>query len=412
MNKNNIYKIIYKYKNINRNVQYDIFIFLGNTDKDIIKILDIIKNYNFFDVLTKLNINDHETLIKYYGLKWYNNFFNYYHIKYTYDDIIKNNMKTFIIKNLNDKLYNQYFLNFSDKINVKFGYNDIINNNLYLNQFKKNNKVLDGEIFNNILSGGNGDNDEEVIDINDIIDFDNIEDVVEDKKLITDINNIKNKNNIDSKYYFIDEKKYNNNHIDENLNNVFNKIYIYDMLIYNDDNIKNIKRKISSIIKINKKIFLLPQYIYLWSYYINNDNKINNIRLGYELILDNKILNNIIEPLDVNYYINENINNENILYITDNIKKIKYENNENYILNEYGDYVNNNEIYMCDIFNELGYNNNYDNENIKKNISNVYCKIYFYQINLTLLDNIINFLNNKNKYILSDNSSNILYNNI
>ena len=81
MNKNNIYKIIYKYKNINRNVQYDIFIFLGNTDKDIIKILDIIKNYNFFDVLTKLNINDHETLIKYYGLKWYNNFFNYYHIQ-------------------------------------------------------------------------------------------------------------------------------------------------------------------------------------------------------------------------------------------------------------------------------------------------------------------------------------------
>lgn len=31
MNKN-IYKIIYKYKNINRNIQYDIFIFLGDTD--------------------------------------------------------------------------------------------------------------------------------------------------------------------------------------------------------------------------------------------------------------------------------------------------------------------------------------------------------------------------------------------
>ena len=301
MNKN-IYKIIYKYKNINRNIQYDIFIFLGNTDKDIIKILDIIKDYKFYDVLIKLDVKNHDILIKYYGEKWYNNFFNYQHIKNTFDEIIKNNMKSFILKNLNEKLYNIYFSNYNNKINIKFGFNEIINNNLYLNQIK-NKKINDNDFYDKILlKGGNNDNDEEVINLNDIIDFDNIEDVIEDNKLIDDINNIKNKNNIDTKYYYLDEKKY----------NVFNKIYIYDMLIYNDDNIKNIKRKISSIIKVNKKLFLLPQYLYLWSYYIDNNNKINNIRLGYELILDNKILNNVIEPLDVIYYINENINNENI----------------------------------------------------------------------------------------------------
>ena len=411
MNKN-IYKIIYKYKNINRNIQYDIFIFLGNTDKDIIKILDIIKDYKFYDVLIKLDVKNHDILIKYYGEKWYNNFFNYQHIKNTFDEIIKNNMKSFILKNLNEKLYNIYFSNYNNKINIKFGFNEIINNNLYLNQIK-NKKINDNDFYDKILlKGGNNDNDEEVINLNDIIDFDNIEDVIEDNKLINDINNIKNKNNIDTKYYYLDEKKYNNNHLDEILNNVFNKIYIYDMMIYNDDNIKNIKRKISSIIKVNKKLFLLPQYLYLWSYYIDNNNKINNIRLGYELILDNKILNNVIEPLDVIYYINENINNENIQYFVDNIKKIRYENNENYILNEYGDYINNNEIFICDIFNELGYNNNYNDENIKKNISNVYCKIYFNQINITLLDNIINYLNNKNKYLITDNNNNNLYNNI
>ena len=411
MNKN-IYKIIYKYKNINRNIQYDIFIFLGNTDKDIIKILDIIKDYKFYDVLIKLDVKNHDILIKYYGEKWYNNFFNYQHIKNTFDEIIKNNMKSFILKNLNEKLYNIYFSNYNNKINIKFGFNEIINNNLYLNKIKNKN-INDNDFYDKILlKGGNNENDEEVININDIIDFDNIEDIVEDNKLINDINNIKNKNNIDTKYYLLDEKKYNNNHIDENLNNVFNKIYIYDMSIYNDDNIKNIKKKITSVIKVNKNLFLLPQYIYLWSYYIDNDNKINNIRLGYELILDNKIINNIIEPLDVIYYIDENINNENILYITDNIKKIKYENNENFILNEYGDYVNNNEIYMCDIFNELGYNNNYNNENMKKNILNNYCKIYFYQVNSTFLDNIINYLNNKNKLLITDNYSNNLHNNI
>jgi hypothetical protein len=240
MNKNNIYKIIYKYKNINRNIQYDIFIFLGNTDSNIIKILNIIKDYNLFDVLTKLNINDHETLIKYYGIKWYNNFFNYHHIKYTFDDIIKNNMKTFIIKNLNEKLYSQYFSNFIDKVNIKFGYNEIIDNNLFLNKIK-NNKILSGNVFDKLLLKG-GNNDEEIINLNEIIDFDNMEDVVEDKKIINDINNIKNKNNIDNKYYFIDEKKYNNNHIDEKLINVYNKTYIYDMSIYNDDNIKYIKK--------------------------------------------------------------------------------------------------------------------------------------------------------------------------
>ena len=49
MNKN-IYKIIYKYKNINRNIQYDIFIFLGNTDKDII-------SYEFVTALTECSRN-------------------------------------------------------------------------------------------------------------------------------------------------------------------------------------------------------------------------------------------------------------------------------------------------------------------------------------------------------------------
>jgi hypothetical protein len=193
---------------------------------------------------------------------------------------------------------------------------------------------------------------------------------------------------------------------------VYNKKYIYDYLIYNDDNIKNIKRKITSIIKINDNINLLPQYIYLWSYYIDENNKIHNIRLGNEIILDNKIINNLIEPLDINYYLDENSNNENILNIVNNINKIKYENNENFILNEYGNFINNNEIYMIDIINELGYNNNFTIDNIKI-ILNIYCKLYFNQINNIKLDNIITFLNDFNNKEFLNNLNNInVYNTI
>jgi len=417
MNKNIIYKIIYKYKNINRNTQYDIFIFLGNTDSSIINILNIINNYSFFDVLTKLNSNEHTILIEYYGINWYYNFFNYHHIKYTFDDIIKNNMKSFILKNLDINIYNNYFSNFNDKKNIDVGYNKIIDNNLYLN-YIKNKNINNTEFFNKILLGGNkndndnnNDNDNEIINISDIIDININEEIelIDDKNLINEINNIKKKNKINNNYYLLNNKKF-NNHNDEKLINVYNKTYIYDFLIYNDDNIKNIKRKITSVIKINENINLLPQYIYLWSNYIDIDYNINNIRLGYELLLDNKLINEIIEPLDINYYLNENIKNEDIYNIINKINKIKYENNENFILNEYGNYINNNEIYMIDIINELGYKNNYSNTNIKKNILDIYCKLYFNQINNVSLDAILNFLNNNNNDIITNNNN--IYNTI
>ena len=173
MNKNNIYKIIYKYKNINKNIQYDIFIFLGITNTSIIDILNIIKNYSFLDVLTKLNSNYHLKLIEYYGDNWYNNFFTYHHINNIFNDIKINKMKSFIIKNLDIEIYNKYFSNYIDKKNIEVGYNNIINNNLYLNYIKKKNiNNIDINLFNNFLIGGNNDNNEfEEINLNDIIDI-------------------------------------------------------------------------------------------------------------------------------------------------------------------------------------------------------------------------------------------------
>ena len=48
-------KIIHKFKNVNKRIQYKIFIFVGSlVPDDILKILDIIKTKDFFNSLITL----------------------------------------------------------------------------------------------------------------------------------------------------------------------------------------------------------------------------------------------------------------------------------------------------------------------------------------------------------------------
>ena len=49
---NNPVKIIYKYKNNKNRIQYQLYIFIGSlVDSNIVKILNKIKNLNFYDTL-------------------------------------------------------------------------------------------------------------------------------------------------------------------------------------------------------------------------------------------------------------------------------------------------------------------------------------------------------------------------
>ena len=77
-------KILWKYKNNNRRVQYNTYIFIGNVPKDIYKVLETIQDYSLYETFVKLNKQEYFILEKYYGAYWYRNFFNTYHINIHY----------------------------------------------------------------------------------------------------------------------------------------------------------------------------------------------------------------------------------------------------------------------------------------------------------------------------------------
>ena len=75
-------KIIHKFKNNYRRIQYKNYIFIGSlVPEDIIKILELIRNKDFFSTLILLNNKQYNLLKEYYGERWYEKFFVSYHIK-------------------------------------------------------------------------------------------------------------------------------------------------------------------------------------------------------------------------------------------------------------------------------------------------------------------------------------------
>lgn len=74
------FKIIYKYRNINRKFQYFYYLFLGNIPSSIKKIINKFIDLSFIDTLLELTIDDISILEKYYDVYWYENFFVIDHI--------------------------------------------------------------------------------------------------------------------------------------------------------------------------------------------------------------------------------------------------------------------------------------------------------------------------------------------
>ena len=110
-------KVIHKYKNRNRKIQYNVLIFVGNLLSDSTnKVLKKIKDKNLYDTLTELNDRDIEIMKKEYGPKWYKYFFIDKHINYTFDKIIKPNesKKKEIIKKYGKDWYDQHIDTYSE----------------------------------------------------------------------------------------------------------------------------------------------------------------------------------------------------------------------------------------------------------------------------------------------------------
>jgi hypothetical protein len=196
----------------------------------------------------------------------------------------------------------------------------------------------------------------------------------------------------------------------DNLVNVFKKKFIYTHYIFDDDNIKTVKNKICSTIEVNKKfsddLHLSPSRIYLWTEYligesnkidldIEIDRKLEKVMLGQRWIKKNDLLKINIEPYNLLEYENMSDNVKKIKNILDkNESKIKREDEETNILNDYNEFMLNDTIYMIDIYNELG--KNYDaNDDQIKNVNEIFMKLYFPKIRSDEFRELILFLNKK-----------------
>ena len=185
----------------------------------------------------------------------------------------------------------------------------------------------------------------------------------------------------------------------EKLKMVYTKEYIRTQFIFIDDTIKEIKNKICCSIKNNDKFgenpYIIPSRQYLWSEYIYNDD-INKIMLGQKWLRRNELLEIDVEP-DTRLYYYEQLRDK-LLDLKNIIRKVgarsKREDEENKLLVDYNDYITFNEIYMIDIYNELGKNYSPSQDTIK-NLEDLYFKVYFPNIKKDEIINIVNYLNNK-----------------
>jgi hypothetical protein len=204
---------------------------------------------------------------------------------------------------------------------------------------------------------------------------------------------------------------------DESLKNVFAKNYIVHQYIYKDDTIKTIKNKICAGFKNDPKfgenMYMLPVYQYLWSEYVYADPDTDNVQLrkamlGQKWVVKSDLLKIDVEPNN-NLLVYQELRG-NIRLLRDNIRrqgKVKREDDESNILHDYDNYYTNNEIFMVDIFNELGldFEASYDE---LRNLSDVYIKIYFPKLKPDDILAIIMILNTR----ASDSSKNQEYDKI
>lgn len=442
-------KIIWKYKNVNRRIQYNKYIFVGPVESDIMKILDKIKDLSLYETWIRLTENEYQQLDNHYGKKWYYKFFNSYHIQNIINIVRSTNSQqmelegkygaTWYNDNINDieelvgsKILYNYEAEFKDMESRRSSTRkrereeDIqINENINLDYRTKPNIQFGGQEIGEIDIDMNVDEDEdenpfdkglnseELLSTDEELDMQQIEELY--KTLDVNVDNNVNKtselikkaledDNIfekqTSNMVSFDDSK-NNTIYDENLKDVYKKHYVTTYYIFKDDSIKNIRNKICSSLKNNpifgEESFIIPSRQYLWSEY-NFNGKKEKIMIGQKWVKRNELLSIDIEPNNNLAYYEEL--RGNLKKLRDNMKRygnhIRREDDDSNILNDYENFYSNNEIFMIDIYNELGRKYNMDSEK-QRNLLDVYLKLYFPKIKTDDLTNIVDYLNGDTK---------------
>jgi hypothetical protein len=440
------FKIIYKYRNANRKFQYFYYIFLGNIPNSIKRIVSKFTNLSFIDTLLELTLDEIDVLEKYYNIYWYENFFLTNHLNKSKKTFNSNSEKTKhnnVMKKMGEEWVEKH-IETNKKSSLVYSYAGRIK----IERLKK--QVEDEKLLNlNNLSGGatklenklddnTDDEDEELT--NDAIEENETEPETETEKVIEesviedydvaeleemhminediDRDAQKTKNELDriledeairakvrkERNIAFDTNNMNNNYSSE-IDDIIEKKVIYSQFIYPDDTILNMKKKICVTIEKDKSFessapYFIPSRIYTWVEYTYNNfngttyNEVtDNIMLGRNWLKQNNLLQINIVPLD-NFHDYE-ILKGNIGLIKESMNRygsrIHTEDNNHMILNDYSDYLYNNEVYFTDIYTELGLNYNPSPE-ILTNIRDYYVKIYFTE-SVIDLPQILDYLN-------------------
>jgi len=471
-------KVIYKYKNENRKIQYQYFIFVGSLiSSSIKKILKKIENLNFFDTLMALTDKELAVLTNHYGDKWYIYFFLTEHITFSIQNIVKTAQKrSDIIHKYGSEWYTAYIVKNTYIKKSEYNYSTVFENNNYIKFKNQNNddnvddNDNDYKINNiNIISQSGGGNDDEVdedevdedddehvdmdngdddlifdkikseeglsIDTDETFDLEELGDAfkMEETQIDSNPNSIKNliSKALEKTDSDLNDKKNRVSHFDKSKSNLvyddllkknYDKHFVFANYIFKTDTIKTIKQKIALNIENNDSFskitpYIIPSRMYIWSEYDlteNNTVKNDKIMLGQKWIKKNELLSVDIEP-NANLNIYEKLRG-NMKLLNDSMKKygskIRFQNDENNILDEYEGYYTNNEIFMCDIYNDIGnnYSNNYDD---LKNLFQVYVKIYYYNVSFDEFLKIVEFTKpDKEKKHYEENIINSIYQNI
>ena len=453
-------KIIHKFKNNNRRIQYKVYIFVGSLiPKEINTILELITTKDFYITLTMLNTQQYNSLVKYYGEFWYETFFISYHIN-SQKQIINSNItkKNALIAKYNDTWYKKHIID-STTTQLSYSFASVYSNYFFMRKKIKSQTVKTGvdyrtyniestqvkqtggkskkikPVIANVIGGSDETTedpsettedaqvdededsdknvilDEEEIDehIEETLNLDDItqlyttptetsKDIMNTSKLISDAINDKKWMTKTVKEYKYDDT-YDNISYDAKLEDVYNKYYIKDSYIYKDDTIKNMRNKIAVSIKLSNKFTkttnmnILPEAQYFWSEY-NFQNNVDMVMIGQKWVKRNELLKIDIKPNE-NIKVYEKLRN-NLSYLKDSFGyKIKREDDETNIIRFYDEFITNNEIFMLDLYNELGVNYNPDTED-KQNLYNVFINIYYPYVLFDRFEQIIQLLNDKN----------------
>lgn len=482
-------KILWKYKNNNRRIQYNTYIYIGDIPKELYKILESIQEYNLYETLTKISKSDNSILEKYYGEQWYKFFFNSYHINhiisnirqnniqkkqlidkygkdwynlnienglikekkilYSYESLIKSEVdrKTQKQRNIGESLEDEEFekTDIDYKISIKNKIDDIIyktskdkseKSTIYdikqfggkaeeNNEIENNNDSEDDEITENPFAETHLQ--DELLDEDEELDLAEIEQLYKDSDVDPDNQLSKTteliKNAIDDNKLFdkrdstiikFDDSEDNVNN-DIQLKDVYNKFYVKSQYINKDDTIKTLKNKILCSIKNNSKYekisYVIPSKMYLWSEYMFN-NKIEKVMMGQKWLRKNELLSIDVEPNN-NIKVYEDLIG-NLKNLRDNIRRygnrIRREDDENKLIYDYDSFYTNNEIYMIDLYNELGQNYQAANEEQIRNLGDIYLKLYFPKVKPEDLKQIIDYLNKDIK--VESEKNEVIYNTI